>query len=254
MRLDGGLQSLVEALSGALPGDSVRLEKQLVSLDFSSTHVELEVADARSGAKERLRCRAVVTAFAPRLLAGRLRITPPLPDALRTRFSRAPTWLGGQAKAIAVYETPFWREQGNSGLVSSVVGPLQEIHDASPQKGAGALFGFFGISSAARQRLAAARLRELVLAQLVRLFGPRAASPIDFFYKDWTEEPYIAGQLDREVPSQYPQLIVDADDDDPWKGRLLFAGSELALEHQGYLEGALEAAERAAAGVLEELA
>ncbi|MFS0906790.1 hypothetical protein AB3N02_27595 [Priestia aryabhattai] len=58
--------------------------------------------------------------------------------------------MAGQAKAVAIYDRPFWRELGLSGFVSSWVGPLQEIHDASPDVGSGALFGFLGIPARMR--------------------------------------------------------------------------------------------------------
>ncbi|WP_234996900.1 hypothetical protein [Hymenobacter roseosalivarius] len=46
-------------------------------------------------------------------------------------------------KAVAVYATPFWRAAGWSGFGASQLGPLGEIHDASPPTGPlGALFGF----------------------------------------------------------------------------------------------------------------
>lgn len=64
-----------------------------------------------------------------------------------------PTWMAGHAKVVAIYERPFWRDSGLSGFVSSRVGPLQEIHDASPEAGSGALFGFLGIPVEVRQQL-----------------------------------------------------------------------------------------------------
>ncbi|MEM1154111.1 MAG: hypothetical protein AAGI44_08210 [Pseudomonadota bacterium] len=46
-----------------------------------------------------------------------------------------PTWMAGQAKVVAVYESPFWRDSGFSGDAMSRKGPLIEIHDASPASG-----------------------------------------------------------------------------------------------------------------------
>ncbi|MCY1691187.1 hypothetical protein OVA29_11255 [Exiguobacterium sp. SL14] len=51
--------------------------------------------------------------------------------------------MAQQAKCLVLYEKPFWRELGWSYQAISWNGMLQEIHDASPQNGLGALFGFF---------------------------------------------------------------------------------------------------------------
>jgi monoamine oxidase len=249
LRLRGGIRALVDGLVATLPAGTLALRTRVVAVRCDDAEAEVEV-EAAGGERERIACRAVVLAFPPRLIAGSVALHPALPEALRARFHASPTWLAGQAKAIAVYERPFWREQGSSGLVSSLIGPLQEIHDASPPAGVGALFGFFGLSPLQRTRLGAARLRELAIAQLGRIFGPAAASPIAFVYKDWAEEPSIASPLDLELPNQYPTVVRPGDAGDPWRGRLIFAGSELAEEHNGYLEGALAAAEQAVARVV----
>ncbi len=38
--------------------------------------------------------------------------------------------MAGHAKVVALYERPFWREQGLSGDAISHCGTLAEIHDA----------------------------------------------------------------------------------------------------------------------------
>ncbi|GAA3332831.1 hypothetical protein GCM10020331_094480 [Ectobacillus funiculus] len=81
-----------------------------------------------------------------------LNFSPSLPPNLITDIVKKPTWMAGQAKVVAVYDRPFWRELGLSGYVLSAVGPLEEIYDASPNKGPGALFGFFGMPPAAREK------------------------------------------------------------------------------------------------------
>ena len=43
----------------------------------------------------------------------------------------------GQAKALALYDRPVWRETGLSGSAFSRVGPLGELHDASLPGAAG---------------------------------------------------------------------------------------------------------------------
>jgi monoamine oxidase len=74
--------------------------------------------------------------------------------------------MAGQAKAVAIYDRPFWRGSGLSGFVSSWFGPLQEIHDASPETRSGALFGFFGMPAKARRELGEDKVLKLVIDQL----------------------------------------------------------------------------------------
>ena len=55
---------------------------------------------------------------------------------------------------------------------------MVEIHDASAPGGDAALFGFIGVPAEARARVSDETLRSQCRAQLVRLFGARAAAPV----------------------------------------------------------------------------
>ena len=71
-------------------------------------------------------------------------------------------------KSVVVYAEPFWRTRGWSGFAVSQLGPLVEIHDASPPDGGlGALFGFW----AAGHPLRAAPRAEFVAACSERVAG-----------------------------------------------------------------------------------
>ncbi|EDT04545.1 hypothetical protein BamIOP4010DRAFT_1927 [Burkholderia ambifaria IOP40-10] len=61
--------------------------------------------------------------------------------------------MAPHAKYIAIYDTPFWRDQGLSGEARSARGPFGEIHDASMPGGCAALFGFFGVPAQVRQNV-----------------------------------------------------------------------------------------------------
>ena len=141
--------------------------------------------------------------------------------------------------------TPFWRAAGLSGDAMSRCGPLVEIHDASPASGSGgALFGFIGVPPDRRHDTSA--LRTHVLAQLNRLFGPAAAEPTEVLIKDWALDPHTAAPLDHQPLFSHPDYGLPSDLRDLWEGKLVFAGTEVAGQFGGYLEGALEAAEAAA--------
>lgn len=152
--------------------------------------------------------------------------------------------MAGQANAVAIYERPFWRESGLSGFVSSWVGPLQEIHDASPNTGSGALFGFFRMPAKKRQELGEDKVLKLVIDQLVRLFGPSAKNVSSILYKDWSKDCETAVEEDfnplRNYPSygQPPKVGV-------WEKKTIFAGTETNSPYGRHLEGALQSAEQA---------
>ncbi|MFC6604808.1 FAD-dependent oxidoreductase [Ectobacillus funiculus] len=133
---------------------------------------------------------------------------------------------------------------GLSGFVSSWVGPLQESHDASPETGSGALFGFLGIPAKVRQELGEDEILKLVIDQLVRLFGPEAQNVSTILYKDWAKDSETAVEEDldplRDFPSygQPPKAGI-------WDKKIIFAGTETNSQFGGHLEGALQSAEKA---------
>jgi monoamine oxidase len=246
MRFRHGVQSLVSALAAQLPSGTVRTSSRVVQIARRADGgVTLTLADGRTQ-----NARAVILALPPRLIASGITFDPPLPDVLPPLMRATPTWMAPHAKMLAVYPTPFWREDGYSGMVSSFVGPLGEIHDASPETGAGALFGFFGIGAGARAAIGEAELRERVIAQLVRLFGARAALPLEVYFKDWATDLDTTTPADLE-PATLPHGPGGASlHAAHWDGHLVLAGAEALREHPGYLEGAVLAAERAVELVL----
>lgn len=243
LRFRDGLQSLVTAMADTIPTEAIQLDARVTAVsrrDGGGATVTLANGT-------RIDAHTVITALPLRIIASRITFDPPLPEELQQAMQATPTWMAPHAKMLAVYDTPFWRAAGFSGMVSSMVGPLQEIHDASPPTGAGALFGFVGIGAGARAAIGEAGLRERVIAQLVRLFGEQAQSPTAVYFKDWATDEDTTTGADLE-PSALPHgpgspLFAEAH----WDGALLLAGAESADEHPGYLEGAVRAAERAVA-------
>jgi monoamine oxidase len=237
-RLRGGCGALTDALARGLPQTRRRTDSAVTALARDSAGITATLADGTQLAAQR-----VILALPPRL-AARLTYTPALPSAAMAALADVPTWMAGQAKALAVFEAPFWRSAGLSGDAMSRRGPMVEIHDASPAAGGPfALFGFIGTPPEAR--IDEARLRIQVRAQLVRLFGPPAADPAALFLKDWAHDPHTATAADRQPLLAHPVYGMPGALHGVWDGALRFAGSEMAPLTGGYLEGALEAAEAA---------
>lgn len=245
IRFIGGAQSLIDAVANTIPSGVVELETRVTAIRLDKAGaITVEAEDLAEGKREKVSANAVILALPPRIAARHIEFSPSLPPNLITDLVSKPTWMAGHAKAVAIYDRPFWRESGLSGFVSSWVGPLQEIHDASPDTGSGALFGFFGIPAKMRRELGEDRILKLVIDQLVRLFGPSAQNVSAILYKDWSRDSKTAVEEDfdplRDFPNygQPPKAGV-------WEKKIIFAGTETNSQFGGHLEGALQSAEQA---------
>lgn len=237
-RLVGGLSALTEALADRLPDACKQVNAQVAKLEQSGAGIRATFTDGGSIDADR-----AVLALPPRIAAG-LAFSPALPAEALKAMSNVPTWMAGQAKAVAVYDTPYWREAGLSGDAMSRRGPMAEIHDASPaDSGPYALFGFIGLAPAARADEQA--LRQAILAQLARLFGEDAAAPLALFLKDWAFDPLTATAADAAPQYAHPAYGLPVALENLWDGKIILSGTEVAKGYGGYIEGALEAAETA---------
>lgn len=237
-RLRGGLAALTNALAREIPSARIRMATPIQALARTDG---LIVASAQGGTE--IRARSVVLALPPRI-AAQLSFSPGLPDDALVTMKGIATWMAGEAKVVAVYDRPFWREAGLSGDAMSRVGPMVELHDASPAEGGPyALFGFIGVPTDARSD--AQLLRQQVQAQLVRLFGPSAAEPRQLHLKDWAFDPFTATGRDHQPLFAHPSYGLPRSLARLWGGDLILAGTEVAPQFGGFLEGALEAAELA---------
>jgi len=235
-RLVGGLVALTDALASRLPGHRKRLNAPVLKLEMSDDHISATLPGG-----EKISADQVVLALPPRV-AAQIAFSPALPDKAVLAMQGIATWMAGQAKAVAVYDTPFWRDEGLSGDAMSRKGPMVEIHDASPAEGGPyALFGFIGLPP--QGRVDEQQLRQHLQAQLLRLFGPQAAEPKQLYSKDWAFDPYTSTEADKAPLYAHPTYGLPREMINLWDSKLHFAGTEVAPVFGGYIEGALEAAE-----------
>ncbi|WP_270813334.1 flavin monoamine oxidase family protein [Exiguobacterium sp. CinTr1] len=238
-RLVGGMTSLVEALHAKLPADIIHLGHRLTSIDRQADRVQLTF---QNGAVHH--ADDVILALPPRLVAN-LTIHPELSASTQNALKTTPTWMASHAKALIVYEIPFWREEGLSGFGMSWVGPLQEIHDASPMNGQGALFAFFRLSPGEREALGEGQVKTRVIEQLEKLYGPKANDFLRFHYMDWSTESETATSDDFLPLTAFPAYgPIELGD------RLHLIGSETDAQFGGYIEGALRSANRIVQGLV----
>jgi monoamine oxidase len=252
MRLAGGTGVLVRALAGSLPEGSIQLASWVTRIALEGDHVRLMLGQTGGGSDSVLAAQ-VIAALPPRLLEASIAFEPAIDPAIRLRWRDTPTWMAPHAKFVAVYDSPFWRTAGLSGMAQSVIGPMGEIHDATTASGAAALFGFIGIDADRRKAAGTALLTRACLDQLVRLFGDEAKRPSATLLMDWTAEVFTATADDRHggahpVPQHGPWVS------GAWRDRMSLAGSETSATEPGYLAGAIDAGARAAAEVLQRIA
>ncbi len=237
-RFVGGAQQLSERLAEPL-GAGLILESPVRAITQSEDDV---VVHADRG---ELHAARAIVALPPALVDRIDVMLPPMRDQLVQRMP-----MGSAIKCVAVYERPFWRERGLSGEAVSDEGPVRLVFDDSAHDGSQSALVAFLLGSAARTWSARApeERRGAVLGALSRLFGPEAARPTEYADQDWIAEEHSAGCYVGLMPPGVMTTCARALREPC--GRLHWAGTETATTHNGYMDGAIEAGERAATEVL----
>lgn len=240
-RFAGGAQQISEKLAEPL-GDSLVLEAPVRAIEQTDGGVRV-ISDRGDYAAS-----ASIVAIPP-TLAGRIAYSPDLPPQ-RDRLTQSMP-MGSVIKCIAAYETPFWRDRGLSGEAFSEIAPLSVVFDDSPDDASqGALVGFFA-GDAAREFTGGdpEKRKKVVLDCLARYFGPQTAEPVAYADQDWPAETWSRGCYVGIMPPGVMTSVGKALREPC--GRIHWAGTETAMEWAGYMDGAIESGERAAAEVLE---
>lgn len=250
-RAGGGFEALVESEKGAQAGRFVP-GAQALSLGLAAELGDRVVLSAPVHALEQHadgvtvttsqgthRARYAVLAVPPTLWS-RIEFSPDLPVLHDQVAQRSP--MGATVKCLATYERPFWRDAGLSGEAVCDVGPVSVTFDATSGDRAALVAFVVGQDARAWSGRPAAARRSAILDVFARLFGPRALEPRVYHEHDWSTERWTRGC---PVAALGPGVLTSCDEARraPF-GRVHVAGTESATEHAGYLEGALESAER----------
>lgn len=239
-RLVGGSQILPVKLAEAL-GSSVVLEAPVRRIYQKGAGIRVW--------SDRLTvdARRVIVALPP-VLAGRIIYNPPLPGFRDQLTQRVPQ--GSVVKVNAIYDRPFWRDDGLKGQAGDPNALVGFTADNTPPDGSpGVLVGFIeGNEARSYGREEPKERRKLVLESLTHYFGPEAASVIDYHERDWTAEEWTRGCYGGHFPpgvwTAYGSALREP------VGLIHWAGTETAVVWNGYMDGAVESGERAAAEVL----
>lgn len=254
-RLVGGAQSLSLRLADQLGEQRLRLNAPVCGVDFAESGRPDRSLVVSLANGEQLIARLVIFAVPPNQLA-RLSL-PREPIALRIQAAAAAALPSHYAKFIVIYADAWWRRLGYSG----------ELFSCDP--GSPIVAGFDGVTksgSAALVLLSAGRpcqdleclptleaRRDAVLSHLARFFPAEASVSargcLHFAEKFWRAEPFNGGCPADVTPCGFGRLHLAslAAQAAVSGGRLLFAGTEFAREWVGYMEGAVESGQSAAA-------
>jgi monoamine oxidase len=243
IRFVGGPQQMSLRLARRLES-VVKLGHAVTAIEHHSAGVTLHARGRSVHAR-----RAILTP--PRPVIGAIRFTPQLPPAYDQLLQRQP--MGSVIKVQAIYNRPFWRDQGLSGTATSTTGPLEIAYDNSPPGGRpGVLVGFMeGNRSRGLYGKSRRARRAAALASLARYFGEAARHPFDYVDMVWATERYTRGAYGTFNP---PGVLTSlgAHTTGP-AGVLHFAGDGTSPEWPGYMDGAIRSGERAAREVLARL-
>jgi monoamine oxidase len=241
MRFFGGSQLLSTRMAEELDGRVVlSAPVRRIAQDGSAVTVSSDAGEWTAS--------HVVVAVPP-VLASRIAWDPLLPAEQDQLLTRLP--FGTLMKCEAVYDEPFWRKDGLSGMgVLRDGSPIRSMFDNTPPDGGpGVLMGFLGGKEWRRWAHRPERERRgAVLRCFAKVVGPRAYETRSYFELDWTREPWTLGG---PTSVAAPGVLSDLGE---WlgrhHGRVVFAGAELSPYWNGFMDGAVRSGETAAREVL----
>lgn len=233
-RVVGGTQVISLELANRL-GQQVELNAEVEGILWDDRGALIHFGGGRLiGAKK------VIVAMMPKD-ADRIRFFPNLPS---DRANLQKLWSTGQGdKYFAVYNTPFWRQQGRNGIAYSDNQFIVLAWDNSPPSGSPGILGGFPILEGSNRPPTKALRRRLVLRSFADFFGPEAYNAIDYHEYSWGLDPLTEGCVTPLEPGLLtafgPALRQPV-------GPIHWAGTESSTVWCGYLDGAVRAGERAA--------
>jgi monoamine oxidase len=239
--VDGGAPEIATRLAAKL-GDAVHLNSPVRWIRQTEEGVEV-ISDRLTVEAGR------VIVAAPPLLAGRIEYDPALP-ADHTQLLRR--MLSGSAiRGITIYDEPFWRKEGLSGMSVAPDLLVPVALDQSPRAGTPGILSsyMFGPAAVSAAGLDATARREIWLSALAARYGTRALEPRAHLETDWAAEPWSLGGM---IAHFAPGVLTNFGEAlrEP-AGRIHWAGAERATEMHGLMEGAVRSGERAADEVID---
>ncbi|MFC4294657.1 flavin monoamine oxidase family protein [Novosphingobium tardum] len=238
-RFTTGMQELSLGLAREL-GDRILLGRPVRRIVQDTSGVSIECKDAV------IRAQRVIVATSP-TIAGRIEHSPPMPALRDALTQRMP--MGTAIKMMLIYDRPFWRDEGLSGFALTDQDVPQLMFDNSPEDASCGILVGFTEGSAARRWIdrSEGERRGAAVETVAGCFGQAARDVRDYIELSWMNEEYsrgcYAGVMPPGVWTTFGRALREP------VGRIHWAGTETATFWPGYVEGALQAGERAATEV-----
>ncbi|XP_024435777.1 amine oxidase [flavin-containing] B [Desmodus rotundus] len=240
----GGSGQVSERILDLL-GDRVKLERPVTHIDQTGENVLVETLN-----HEVYEAKYVISAIPP-ALGMKIHFSPPLPMMRNQLITRVP--LGSVIKCIVYYKEPFWRKKDYCGtmIIEGEEAPVAyTLDDTKPDGNYPSIIGFILAHKARKLAHLSKEERLNILCELyAKVLGSQEAlQPVHYEEKNWCEDQYSGGCYTTYFPpgilTQYGRVLRQP------VGRIYFAGTETAMHWSGYMEGAVEAGERAAREIL----
>lgn len=231
--IHGAAGQIPERLAAQLAGEiRTNAAAQRIKQDSDGTYT-VTASDGSSHS-----CHAVVVAIPP-ALRSRIVFESGLPVAPMRLWQRSP--MGSMIKILTVYPTAWRREDGLNGYGQGNLSTVQLTADSSPPSGRpGVMASFVAADRAINiSQLSAESRRQAILDDLVHYWGPRAAEPLDYIEKNWSEETWVSGGFSGYMTPGTWTSVGHA-----WRepvGNIVWAGTESSARWAGYYEGAIQA-------------
>jgi putrescine oxidase len=247
-RVVGGMQQVSQRLAEELGEGAVYLNSPVRTLRWPGEDGQAAEGVTAISDSVTVRARYAVMAVPPNLYS-RVSYEPPLPR--RQHQMHQHQSLGLVIKVHAVYETPFWREEGLSGTCFGAGAVVQEVYDNTNHGDSrGTLVGFVSDEKAdAMFELGAEERKATILGSIADYLGEKALSPEVYYESDWGSEEwtrgayaasYDLGGLHRYGKDQLRPV-----------GPIYWSCSDLAAEGYQHVDGAIRMGLATAARIVE---
>jgi monoamine oxidase len=236
----GGMGAIYRPMAAEI-GDGLHLSQPVRQIEQDDDGVTVRADDmtVRAG-------RAIVAV--PMAIASQIIYKPMLPMDRSFLHQRMPG--GAVIKTNIVYDEPFWRADGLSGQSAAPGTPAPVTIEACTDKERPGVMCVITEGPIAREvtKLDASARRGAILAELVKRFGDKANSPVEYIEQNWTIERYSGGGMISHAPTgvltEFGHALREP------CGRIHWAGTESSSVMCGWIDGAIRSGERAASEVM----
>lgn len=246
-RIMHGASTICESIVEKIGSTNVLLQKSVIQIDYEENRSAIVHTLDKNKKLEKFKATSVILAIPPVLIKN-ITFSPELPIEKATLLNRI--YCGSITICIVFYETTFWRDQGYSGKVvctdNSKDFPITSIHDCTDDNGKYPALSVCIASVSAIQfsKLIISKQEDKIIDSLVHIFGEDASTPTKIVIKEWATDPWARGGPVALLPpgtfNTYGTTLRAP------VQQIFWAGTESASFGMGYMEGAVEAGERAA--------